>query len=363
MKKISPIHYLFACRFDCLMNLLVQNKLKIAKGKRLQLFAMLLVSLLTYPFVLIEELFSHFFINKRKIEKPPLFILGFWRSGTTYLQNLLCEDKQFGFLNTVTSYSNNCCITLKPIVTAFMKKYSADFRFMDAMESKVNSPCEEEFAVANRTTKSLVHMAVFPENFELYQKFTFTKNLNDKEIKKWKKDYEKVIKKVYFINKEKPLILKSPDNTCHTKELAEMFPTSKFVYIYRNPYKVICSFKHTITKMIEHFSLQEMPTEEKIEDFVIDLYKQTMAQYKQDKETFKDRLIEIKYEDFVKAPMKYLQEIYTKFEIQGFEEEKFEELLNRQKNYKTNHYEISERLKRKIQSELKSVFQDYGYEM
>ena len=189
MKKISPIHYLFACRFDCMVKLLVQNKFKIAKGKRWQLFAMLLISLLTYPFVLIEELFSHFCINKKKIEKSPLFILGFWRSGTTYLQNLLCEDEQFGFLNTVTSYTNNFCMTLKPIVIAFMKKYSADFRFMDNMESTLNSPCEEEFAVANRTTKSMVHSSVFPENFELYKKFTFPKNLSAKEIEKWKKDY------------------------------------------------------------------------------------------------------------------------------------------------------------------------------
>lgn len=363
MKKISPIHYLFACRFDCMVKLLVQNKGKIAKGKRWQVLAILLVSLLTYPFVLIEELFCKFWVNHRTMENAPLFILGFWRSGTTYLQNLICEDQQFGFLNTVTSYANNFCMTLEPIATAFMKKYAVDFRFMDNMESKLNSPCEEEFAVANRTTKSLVHMAVFPENFELYQKFTFTKNLSEKEIKKWKKDYEKVIKKVYFMNKQRRLVLKSPDHTCHAKVLCEMFPKAQFVYIYRDPYKVICSFKHTITKMIEHFSFQEMPEEEKIEDFVIDLYKQAMEQYKQDKKYFENRLIEIKYEDFVKAPMKFLREIYGKFEIQDFKEEKFEKLLNRQKDYQTNQYEISERLKEKIQRELENVFHEYGYEM
>lgn len=365
MKKISPIHYLFGCRFDVLIKLLIQNRFKIAKGKKLQTFAMLLISLISYPFVLLESLFSHIFINSKQIKKQPLFILGFWRSGTTYLQNMLCEDNQFAYLNTITSYGNNYCICLKPIVKAYMKKFAHRFRFMDNMENHINSPCEEEFAIANKTTKSIIHMSTFPQNFELYKKFAFVRNLSNKETKKWKSDYLKVIKKVSFINKQKPLLLKSPDNTCHIKELCEIFKQSNYIYIYRNPYKVICSFKHTIKKMMEHFSLQEIPDDDTIENFVIDFYKQTMNQYKKDKELIKDRLIEIKYEDFIKSPIKYLQEIYLKFNISGFEKAKinFENLIEKQKDYKTNTYEIKDSLKQKIQSELSDIFRDYGYEM
>ncbi len=365
MKKISPIHYLFGCRFDCLLTLLFQNQFKIEKGKRWQTVAMLFLSLVTYPFVLVEALFSTIFLYHKKMEKPPLFILGFWRSGTTYLQNLLCEDEQFSYLNCITSYTNSVCISLKPIVTAFMKKYAADFRFMDNMESKLDSPCEEEFAVANQTTKSLIHMSSFPQNFEKYQTFAFTQSLTPKERKKWRKDYEKVIKKVYFINKQKPLLLKSPDNTCHAKELAQMFPESKFIYIYRNPYQVICSFKHTITKMMEHFSLQEIPPEEAIEDFVINLYWQTMEQFRKDKIYLKEKLIEIKYEDFIQTPMNDLEKIYAQFSLPHFEKAKlqFQNLIHCQKNYKTNQYEISERLKTKIQTKLKEIFEEYGYQM
>ncbi len=94
MKKISPIHYLFACRFDTLVKLLVQNKFKLAKEKRLQSFAITLLSLLTYPFTLMETLLSYLFFDKKEIEYSPVFILGFWRSGTTYLQNILCQDER-----------------------------------------------------------------------------------------------------------------------------------------------------------------------------------------------------------------------------------------------------------------------------
>ncbi len=219
--------------------------------------------------------------------------------------------------------------------------------------------------MANRTTNSLVHMSVFPQNFEFYKKFAFTENLTPTELQNWKKNYLKVIKKTYFINKKKPLILKSPDNTCHSKALSEMFPTSKFICIYRNPYKVICSFKHTITKMMEHFSLQELPSENQIEDFVIAIYKKTMEQYKKDKIHFADRLIEIKYEDFIKSPLAYLQKIYDKLDLPNFEknQKNFENFLESQKNYQTNQYELDEHFKLKIQKNLQEIFEDYGYEL
>src|SRR3974377_1277147 len=37
---------------------------------------------------------------KAAVLYPPVFVLGFWRSGTTLLHELLCCDQQFGFPST-----------------------------------------------------------------------------------------------------------------------------------------------------------------------------------------------------------------------------------------------------------------------
>ena len=39
-------------------------------------------------------------INRVRIEKPPVFIIGHWRSGTSHLHNLLCLDENFHCPNT-----------------------------------------------------------------------------------------------------------------------------------------------------------------------------------------------------------------------------------------------------------------------
>src|SRR5262245_54323896 len=38
-------------------------------------------------------------IRDTKVERPPIFVLGFWRSGTTLLHNLITSDPQFTFAN------------------------------------------------------------------------------------------------------------------------------------------------------------------------------------------------------------------------------------------------------------------------
>jgi len=60
-----------------------------------------------------------------------------------------------------------------------------------------------------------------------------------------------------------------------------------------------------------------------------------------------------------------LEDIYKKLEIKGFEEAKknFEELIESQKDYKTNQYNISENFKNKIKNQCREIFEEYGYEM
>ena len=61
------------------------------------------------PFAFLQFLFFSRRIKKTTISNDPIFILGHYRSGTTYLQKLMISDKQFGFLTNYDAlfpYSN-----------------------------------------------------------------------------------------------------------------------------------------------------------------------------------------------------------------------------------------------------------------
>jgi len=58
---------------------------KIDQGYHLKLYRTYIASALITPFRWYEHARYDFFLKQQKIEKDPLFILGHWRSGTTYL--------------------------------------------------------------------------------------------------------------------------------------------------------------------------------------------------------------------------------------------------------------------------------------
>ena len=60
----------------------------------------LLRSLIMVPLSLAERLFCYRKIRGTVIQQPPVFILGHYRSGTTYLHKVLTADKRYGYINT-----------------------------------------------------------------------------------------------------------------------------------------------------------------------------------------------------------------------------------------------------------------------
>ena len=93
-------------------------------------------------------------------------------------------------------------------------------------------------------------------------------------------------------------------------------------------------------------------------------YKKLLKKYINDRKFIpENNLIEIKYENFVKEPIKTLEEIYAKFNLTSFEKSKsnFENYILKHKNYKTNNYSINKNIKDKIYNEWNFAFKEFGY--
>jgi hypothetical protein len=113
-----------------------------------RLYLILIVSIIGIPF----RMFEHWKFRKKikltHIIKPPIFILGHWRSGTTYLHNLLTQDPQFGYISMLeASFPKSFLIT--NFFKFFMNSFLPKKRPMDNMEMGLNFPQEEEMAIGN----------------------------------------------------------------------------------------------------------------------------------------------------------------------------------------------------------------------
>ena len=234
-KKLNISHNLMGCRFDNWMRLIHENPITPENKKQVR-FMSVVSFVLGIP-AFLEWLIFYIPIKRTKLKKDPVYIVGHWRTGTTYMQNLLTRDPQFGWFDPVRTVTFNNCILMKHVLAAVQKNLLQGARPMDNLEYTLDLPMEEVFAQATISTQAIAHMLVFPDggNGVKYIETAFIDEQPEKKQREWKKAYDYILKKVTWIQKGKQLLLKSPENTCRIGMLKHCYPGSKFINIYRNP--------------------------------------------------------------------------------------------------------------------------------
>ena len=368
MKGLNSGHFLMTCRLDNWLHLLGENRFHIAPDRVPQALYISAASLALSPAAAAESLIYGRRIRETKIEKDPIFILGHWRSGTTYLQNVLSHDEQFGWFDPVNNVGLPYSLLLGSLIRPAIEKGIQNGRPQDNVQYSLDLPMEETFGVLTISPYSIIHMIAFPENYKKYIEGAFVSDLPVEALRKWERSYDYAIRKLTYIKKGKQLILKSPDNTARVRELWGMYPDARFINIHRDPYKTIRSTIHMFKTEMEQLRLTEEPDniDELIEDTVIDIFERMYRELFALEGFFpKNRYVDIAYTDFCAAPVDTLRDIYRKLELSGFEAAapRFQAYVDAQRGYQKNKFEISPRLVRKINAKLGFYMEHYGYEM
>lgn len=363
-RLISSAHPLLITKFPVLCRYIAENRKDICKRYYPQILLSGISSLLLTPFVCAENLLCRKVLNNSSV-KSPLFVLGHWRSGTTLLFFLLAQNKNFGFVDPMMTFTMNFYHLLgwlfKPTIVAHLH----EGRPMDNLKYSMSLPIEEYISFSTLESDSVYPLNFFPQSFLRYNKNAFVDQFPDKKRENWKRSYDQFLRKVTALNDGKSLLLKSPDNTARVRFLKEMYPDAKFVNIYRDPYTVIRSTMHLYDKMMSHWSLEEIPLEETMEDWIIETFKMMYEAYFREIQVLPpNSLFEIKFEEFEKDPLPILKNMYETLELEGFDETLpairayWESLAG----YEKNKFDYSERLVKKVNDNLNFYFEHYGYE-
>ena len=118
-KKLNISHNLMGCRFDNWMRLIHENPITPENKKQVR-FMSVVSFVLGIP-AFLEWLIFYIPIKRTKLKKDPVYIVGHWRTGTTYMQNLLTRDPQFGWFDPVRTVTFNNCILMKHVLAAAQK--------------------------------------------------------------------------------------------------------------------------------------------------------------------------------------------------------------------------------------------------
>jgi len=260
-------------------------------------------------------------VAQTQLDPRPLFILGFARSGTTHLHNLLQRDPRYGTVSTFQAIVPTFFLIGRGWLKRQMAKAVPATRPMDNVRLSLDAPVEEEVAVSNTCALSLLHHLSFPQRSRTYwDKYLTLQGLTKKELARWERVYLEVLRKATFANGGRPLVLKSPNNTGRIPHLLRLFPEAKFIHIVRNPYAVYRSMLHQYREILPLFQLQDMRVED-MEEHILYAYRLTMQHYLHDRALIPaGNLAEVRYEDLEQQPLVELERLYAELALTGWEE-------------------------------------------
>ena len=316
-------------------------------GRFARVFAL---SLAATPFRVAEHMAYSRKVKKTPV-RAPLFVLGFGRSGTTHLQNLLARDPRFGSFTSYQAATWPFSLVgrgrLRRLMEKGMAKTGEQTRPMDNVKVDLDTPQEEDLALANATPMSFVHQLSFPgRGRELFAKYVMMGSetrLSPRELRRWGDAYVRALQKITLHADGKPLVLKNTVNTPRADHLLRLFPDAKFVHVVRNPYDVYPSVVHLYRTLLPLYQLDHYDWED-VEAMLVDIYRTTMTKYLENRERIpQGRLAEVRFEDLERDPLGQLQRIYQELDLPEWSgaEQHVQAYLETLTGYRKNRFAVA----------------------
>lgn len=292
---------------------------------------------------------------------PPIFLLGFWRSGTTFLHELFCCDPRFGFPSTYA-----CMNALHFLLTekGFHQRRGEQqaYRPMDNMQYSWSSPQEDEFALLCMGAPSPYEALLVPSLMSDPRVLLDLRQRSGEEQDRWKQTLDLFLREL-TVQQRKPMVLKSPTHGFRLALLPSMFPHARFVIIERNPYEVFASNLKLWQTLLDMYSLESILSEQ-IQNFVLAAYLIHEEAIAEGTRNLQPGVVSrVRYEDLVADPLGQVKHIYSELELTGFEDAlpALRRHIANVSDHQRNRFVLSPAQKDAVDSSWASLIRDKGY--
>lgn len=250
--------------------------------------------------------------------QPPVFVVGFWRSGTTLLHELLAADRRFAtpsLIDVLCPADAPYLLKVKRRLTGVIAPLIPATRLVDAVAVSVRSPQEEEVALCHLGAPSTFAAQYFPKRRDaiLDEALFFEGAPEAREA--WRAAHDLFLRLLAIKYPGRRLLLKNPANSTRLPELLARYPTALFVRIDRPADQVIPSFQRTTNVADAAFSLQGQATPLDY-DAAARFHARVMAKLDADWEQVAPaRRARVAYESFARRPLRSLAAIYRALDL------------------------------------------------
>ena len=234
----------------------------------------------------------------------PIFVVGLWRSGTTYLHAELTQELDAATIRNTFSCSPQTSLLLKPILTRSLPDYPD--RFFDWVPLLANGPQELDIAM-NRLAADHPPQGICINERLVDQVRRF---ISWNATGSFKRKLKRVMGWAWLHDGApgKPFVHKAPGFTSRIDLLLELWPNARFVYIERDEEGSVNSVEKAIDNFVREFGVTDYRHDAHHD--AVETRTEVLAQWKNRKASIPaGHLIEVSYQDFINDPKTTVQTI------------------------------------------------------
>ncbi|WP_010138881.1 sulfotransferase family protein [Oceanicola sp. S124] len=299
-----------------------------------------------------------------RIEPDPVFVLGFWRSGTTWLHQLLSNDPRFTAPTSLQVFMPESFLVLSPVMRRLERLWLPEHRPMDAVALEADTSEEDEVALAVAGAASIIRTLSYGNTADPRVTWDL-EGLPEADRQHWRDTWIRFLTKVQYTAPGKQLLLKSPAHTMRIAEVLRQFPNAKFIHIVRDPYAVAASYLHSSEAMTATQTvLKVMPDPEEQLDGALRVLPEFHQAFDRQRHLIPEgNYTLLRYEDLRENTKPVLRQAYADLGLDSFAaiEPGLDRMIEARRGYKAGKPRLPPALAARIEQEWAAYFQRYGY--
>ena len=247
----------------------------------------------------------------------PVFIVGHWRSGTTYLHELLTCDDRFATPTTYQCFAANHFLLTESWLPRLVWFLVPRRRPMDNVQVGWQAPQEDEFALCSLGVPSPYLRIAFPNDADDYLRYLDLQDVDAATLAAWQAALRWFLQSMTYAT-GRQLVLKSPTHTGRVGLLAQMFPRAKFLHIVRNPLTLYASTMK-LWHVLDYAQALQRPHFRDLETYVLEAFCHMYRAFEHDRQQLDpSRIHDLRYEDLVGDPVVELEQAYARLQLGDF---------------------------------------------
>ena len=305
-----------------------------------------LSGLMVEPLAWLQSLLFAQQLGRVQLPDDPIVIIGHWRSGTTFLHQLLARDP------AVATARNT--LTVAPLVALLLQPWMARVRLIDAVPWGPDDPQDDELGLARLTFDTNMGGMAFPRDYlaNFRRHVLVTSKAYDRQ--------SLLLCRLPWLHNgasKSRWLMKNSVHTARVKLVLKHFPRARFVVLRRSPIDSIRSLVPVKQRLVTLVGLQPVPDPLKKVEEAAAAHRDLLEAFEASRHLIPaQQLLELDYDDLISQPLQAFEGIYTRFGLTSWPvaEGPIKARIDQTRSYSADPVHVPPQAERRLQALVKT---------